>query len=161
MINQVTNNYYLYDPTLNSQNSNTVDKLPLNAQIQPNVSVQGISESQKKQQIGPKECKTCHNRKYKDQSSDSSVSFQTPTSVAPELAASAVAAHENQHVIHNAEKAEREGMRAVSTVQLHVAACPECGRIYVSGGTTTATFVQKQEQPSSDSQKGQNVNTWA
>ncbi|OPY83093.1 MAG: hypothetical protein A4E65_00729 [Syntrophorhabdus sp. PtaU1.Bin153] len=54
--------------------------------------------------IEPKECKACKNRTYKDQSSDPSVSFQTPTHVSPEMAALAVAAHEHEHVLHNVEK---------------------------------------------------------
>jgi len=60
-----------------------------------------------------------------DRSSDPSVSFQTPTSVAPEQAASAVAAHENEHVVHNAQNAEQNGMVAHSTVTYRYAICPE------------------------------------
>lgn len=72
-----------------------------------------------------------------------------------------MAAHENQHVVHNAQKAEQQGMRAISTVQIHSSVCPECGRIYVSGGTTTTTYVPKQGQPSADAFSGQNIDTWA
>jgi hypothetical protein len=90
-----------------------------------------------------RECRTCAERKYKDQSSDPSVSFQTPTSVAPEQAAAAVMAHEQEHVSHNADRAERQGQQAHSTVSIQTAACPECGRIYVSGGTTSTTYTRK------------------
>jgi hypothetical protein len=75
------------------------------------------------------------------------VSFQSPTSVPPQLAASAVSAHEQEHVTHNALKAEQEGMKATSTVQIHTATCPECGKVYVSGGTTITTFSPKQPVP--------------
>jgi len=110
--------------------------------------------------IQPKECQTCKSRTYKDQSSDPSVSFQTPTHVSPEMAASAVAAHEQEHVAHNAEKAREQGMKANSTVVLHYAACPECGRIYVSGGTTTTTYSPKRDSAGigAEAAKGNTVN---
>ncbi|MDR0943160.1 MAG: hypothetical protein LBM41_01355 [Ruminococcus sp.] len=92
------------------------------------------------------ECRTCANRKYVDGSSDSGVSFQTPTQIDPQAAQSAVRAHENEHVTRNAAKAEREGMEARSTVAIHMAICPECGRSYVAGGTTTTTYTSKGEE---------------
>lgn len=93
--------------------------------------------------VGPRQCRTCAERKYKDVSNDPTVSFQTPTSVSPEESASAVSAHEQQHVAHNAARAEQQGMTATSTVSIHTAVCPECGRSYVSGGTTTTTYTRK------------------
>jgi hypothetical protein len=85
-----------------------------------------------------RECETCERRKFKDVSNDPSVSFKTPTSVAPGAEAYAVAAHENQHVSHEKGKAMREGKEVVyQSVQIHTAVCPECGRVYVSGGKTT------------------------
>jgi hypothetical protein len=93
--------------------------------------------------VKPRQCRTCAERKYKDVSDDPSVSFQAPTSVAPEQAAAAVAAHEQEHVTNNAARAERAGMAAQSTVAIHTAVCPECGRSYVSGGTTTTTYTRK------------------
>jgi hypothetical protein len=65
--------------------------------------------------------------------------------VSPQLAAGAVIAHEQEHVRHNQQKAEREGMKATSTVTIHTAICPDCGKMYVSGGTTTTTFTAKQK----------------
>ncbi|OPY83092.1 MAG: hypothetical protein A4E65_00728 [Syntrophorhabdus sp. PtaU1.Bin153] len=44
-------------------------------------------------------------------------------------------------------------MRATSTVVMHYAACPECGRIYVSGGTTT-TYSQKKDPSNIDREAG-------
>ena len=41
------------------------------------------------------------------------------------MAASAVVAHQKEHVTNNAVKAEREGMKAHSVVTIHAAMCPE------------------------------------
>lgn len=82
-------------------------------------------------------CETCEKRKYQDGSDDPSVSFQTPTRINPDAAASAVRGHEMEHVFHEQAKAEREDRKVVSqSVTLHTGICPECGRVYVSGGTT-------------------------
>jgi ribosomal protein L32 len=84
-----------------------------------------------------KECQTCKNRRYQDSSDDSSVSFQTPTHISPEQSASMVMAHESEHVSHEQAKADKEGRRVISqTVTLETSICPECGRVYVSGGVT-------------------------
>jgi hypothetical protein len=89
------------------------------------------------------ECQTCANRKYQDGSNDGGVSFQTPTKLSPGAAAAAVRSHEQEHVTRNAAKAEREGKEAHSHVAIHSAVCPECGKTYISGGTTTTTFTDK------------------
>lgn len=86
------------------------------------------------------ECQTCKNRKYQDGSDDSGVSFQTPTRVDPKAAGAAVRGHEQEHVSRNRSKAEREGKEIVSqSVTIHTNICPECGRVYISGGTTRTT----------------------
>ena len=64
------------------------------------------------------------------------------------MAASAVLAHEKEHVTNNAAEAEQEGMKAHSVVAIHTAMCPECGKMYVSGGTTTTTYTSRQSSPS-------------
>jgi hypothetical protein len=82
-------------------------------------------------------CQTCKERRYVDQSNDSSVSFQTPTKIAPNAAAAAVSAHEREHVRNNQAEADREDRKVVSqNVTIHTSICPECGTVYVSGGTT-------------------------
>jgi len=82
-------------------------------------------------------CETCEERKYQDGSDDPGVSFKTPTNVKPEQAASAVRGHEMEHVTREQAKAEREGREVVSqSVTIHTGICPECGKVYVSGGTT-------------------------
>jgi hypothetical protein len=101
----------------------------------------GISEAAEYQG-----CQTCKNRKYQDVSSDPSVSFQTPTKINPGAAASVVAAHENEHVTHEKAKAEREGREIVSqSVTLKTGICPECHRVYVSGGVTRTTSVESKD----------------
>lgn len=82
-------------------------------------------------------CQTCKNRKYQDGSDDPGVSFKTPQSIDPSIAASVVMGHEQEHVMHEQAKAKAEGGEVVSqTVVLHGDICPECGRYYIAGGTT-------------------------
>ena len=86
------------------------------------------------------ECQTCKERKYQDGSDDAGVSFKTPTHISPDLAASAVKGHEMEHVVRERAAAKREDRRVVSqSVTMHTSICPECGRVYVSGGTTRTT----------------------
>jgi len=95
------------------------------------------------------ECQTCKNRKYQDGSNDPGVSFKTATKLSPEEAAVAVRSHENEHVVRNQAKAEREDRKVVSqSVVLHTAICPECGDPYISGGTTRT--VTKADNSASD-----------
>ena len=96
---------------------------------------QGAESAQEALEEG--ECQTCEERKYQDGSDDMGVSFQTPTNIKPEQAASAVRGHEMEHVYRERAKAGREGRKVVSqSVTMHTEICPECGKSYVSGGTT-------------------------
>ena len=98
-------------------------------------SAQGAESAQEALEEG--ECETCEERKYQDGSDDMGVSFQTPTNIKPEQAASAVRGHEMEHVYREQAKADREGRKVVSqNVTMHTEICPECGKSYVSGGTT-------------------------
>ena len=82
------------------------------------------------------ECETCKKRKYQD-ASDEMVSFKSAAHVAPGAAASAVRAHEQEHVSNAYKKAARDNGKVINaSVSIHTAVCPECGRTYVSGGTT-------------------------
>lgn len=97
-------------------------------------------------------CQTCEERKYQDGSDDPSVSYQTPTNIDPSVAASAVRGHEMEHVAHEQAKAQREGRKVVSqTVTMHTDICPECGRVYVSGGTTR-TVTKADNAPQTENQ---------
>lgn len=86
----------------------------------------------------PAECETCQNRKYQD-GSDEMVSFKTAQHISPEAAGSRVRAHEQEHVSNAYAKAAQNGGKVLqASVSIHTAVCPECGRTYVSGGTTTS-----------------------
>lgn len=85
----------------------------------------------------PAECQTCKNRKYQD-GSDEMVSFKSATHISPQAAAPAVRSHEQEHVSNAYKKAAQKNGKVVSAnVAIHTAVCPECGRSYVSGGTTS------------------------
>lgn len=84
------------------------------------------------------ECQTCKNRKYQDGSNDPGVSFKTPTKIDSGNAASAVRGHEMEHVSRERAKAIQNDRKIVyQNVTMHTSICPECGKNYVSGGTTT------------------------
>lgn len=109
----------------------------------------GVGE--KNQVSGSEECQTCSNRKYKDVSDDSSVSFQTPTRVAPGAAESQVRAHEQEHVTNEQTKAGQKGRKVVAqSVAIHYSVCSECGKSYVAGGTTTTITKSEQRQDYSE-----------
>lgn len=83
------------------------------------------------------ECQTCKQRKYVDGSNEGNVSFKAPGHIAPEASASAVMAHEKEHVANARREGNKPGNELVSaTVAIKTAICPECGRSYVAGGTT-------------------------
>ena len=108
--------------------------------------VEGVQEA-----VEEGKCETCEQRKYQDGSDDAGVSFKTPTRLSPDMAASAVRGHEQEHVVREQAQAEREGREVVSQkVTLHTDICPECGRVYVSGGVTETVTASKPEQPEVD-----------
>ena len=97
---------------------------------------------------GVEECETCKSRKYQDGSNDPGVSFKTPTHVSRAQSGAAVRAHEGEHVNREQAKAEREDREVVSqSVQIHTSVCPECGKSYVSDGTTRTTTRSERENP--------------
>ena len=102
----------------------------------------GVSQGGVKDALAPRECETCKNRKYVDQSDDPSVSFQSPAHISPGQSAAVVMSHEREHVANEQARAEQEGRKVVSqTVSLSMGVCPECGRVYVAGGTTRTVTV--------------------
>jgi hypothetical protein len=116
------------------------------------VSSQGVSDN--KGTTGAQECQTCNNRRYVDRSDDATVSFQSPTRISPGAAEGAVRAHEQEHVSNEQAKAAEEGQRVVfQAVSIQYAICPECGRSFVAGGTTT-TVTKAETQPKSESSGG-------
>lgn len=128
------------------------DKLPisLNPQVQgvtnPN-DVEGEQTAGKVQKAEKTECQTCKERKYQD-GSDEMVSFKAAAHISPESSASRVRAHEQEHVSNAFKKAAQgEGKVLQASVRLQTAICPECGRSYVAGGTTTTKIQYNEENP--------------
>ncbi len=94
----------------------------------------------------PAECQTCKERKYQD-GSDENVSFKSAQHIAPEAAAARVRGHEQEHVANAYSKAAKDGGKVINaSVSIHTAVCPECGRTYVSGGTTRTMIKYNNEK---------------
>lgn len=121
--------------------------------------VEGVSDTKSAQEVAEEsECQTCKERKYQDGSDDPGVSFKTPTHIAPEQAASVVRGHEMEHVVRNQAEADREGRKIVNqSVTYHTAICPECGRVYISGGTTRTTTAAVPDDPSPEAEKNEDT----
>lgn len=99
--------------------------------------VDGAKDASASGRVEKGECQTCKNRKYVDGSNEGDVSFKTPTHISPHNAAAAVMGHEREHVANAVAEGSKENKELLSaSVTLHTAVCPECGRVYVSGGTT-------------------------
>ena len=115
------------------------------------VSEKGTIEVGKTQKT---ECQTCKSRKYVDVSDESNVSFQSPTNVSPEASFAAVAAHEGQHVSNAVAKGAQEGNELISaSVSYKMGICPECGKAYIAGGTTTTQIRYNESNPYESSRK--------
>ena len=95
------------------------------------------TEKQAGRKSSPAECETCKNRKYQD-GSDENVSFKAASHISPDAAASRVRSHEQEHVSNAYKDAAQNNGKVVScNVSISTSICPECGRTYVSGGTTS------------------------
>ncbi len=109
--------------------------------------VRGVEDSRAAKRVGRAECQTCKSRKYKD-GSDEMVSFKSATHLSPQAAGSAVMAHEQEHVSNAYKKAAlNDGKVLQASVQLHMGVCPECGRSYVAGGTTSTKIQYNEDNP--------------
>ena len=106
----------------------------------------------------PEECQTCKERKYQD-GSDENVSFKSATHISPESAGARVRAHEQEHVSNAYKKAaQKDGKVINASVSIHTAICSECGRTYVSGGTTNTTIkYSNEENPYQKERKAQDA----
>jgi len=103
-----------------------------------NIKLPGQEEEDKTLQ--GEECETCKNRKYQD-GSDENVSFKSAQHISPESAAARVRAHEGEHVANAYSKAMKDGGKVLrASVSIHTDICDECGKVYVSGGTTSTTI---------------------
>ena len=91
------------------------------------------------------ECATCASRTYQD-GSDEQVSFKSAAHIAPEAAGARVRGHEQEHVSNAYDKAKEAGGKVLqASVAIHTAVCPECGKTYVSGGTTSTKIAYPNE----------------
>lgn len=106
---------------------------------------------------GQIECETCANRKYQD-GSDENVSFKSAAHVSPQAAGTAVRAHEQEHVSNAYSKAAQNNGEVIqASVSIHTSTCPECGRTYVSGGTTTTQIKYNEGNPYAQNTKSQDT----
>lgn len=107
---------------------------------------------------GKGECETCKNRKYQD-GSDENVSFKSAAHISPEAAGVAVAGHEAEHVSNAYTKASQKNGEVVSaSVSIQTDICPECGRVYVSGGETrTVIKYPNESNPYQQERKSQDA----
>lgn len=104
------------------------------------------TEKQAGRKSSPAECETCKNRKYQDGSDEGDVSFKSPAHIDPKAAAARVRGHEQEHVSNAYQKAAEKNGKVVScNVSIHTDICPECGRTYVSGGTTATQIKYRNE----------------
>lgn len=109
---------------------------------------EGMTGTDPGKKVEKGECQTCKNRKYVDGSNEGDVSFKTPGHIDPGSSASKVMAHEQEHVANAVAEGNKPGKELVSaTVTLKTSVCPECGRVYVSGGTTH-TMIRSTSEPS-------------
>ena len=93
----------------------------------------------------PEDCQTCKERKYQD-GSDENVSFKSAAHISPESAGARVRAHELEHVSNAYKKAAQNNGKVINaSVSIHTSICPECGKTYVSGGTTNTTIKYSNE----------------
>lgn len=107
----------------------------------------GVEDSRAAKRVGKAECQTCKSRKYKD-GSDEMVSFKSAMHISPESAGAAVMAHEQEHVSNAYKKAAlNDGKVLQASVQLHMGVCPECGRSFVAGGTTSTKIQYNEDNP--------------
>ena len=119
-----------------NQGSSAVAK-ELHAEGKSDALAKNYTSERAAKRAGVIECETCASRKYQD-GSDENVSFKSAQHISPQAAAARVRGHEQEHVSNAYDKAEQRGGKVINaSVAIHTAVCPECGRTYVSGGTTT------------------------
>lgn len=112
---------------------------------------------------GKEECQSCKNRKYVD-GSDEMVSFKSPAKIDANSSYARVSAHEQEHVNNAYNKAEKEGGKVLqASVAIKRAICPECGKSYIAGGTTTTRIMYPKDNnnPYSKNQQAQDSAAFA
>ncbi len=146
MINQMGNSNTNMINNLNK--TSYQNNLSLNPEIKNQVENKTAAGIEKKDINKINDCKTCSERKYQDVSDDGGVSFQSATKINPTQVASKVMGHEKEHYTREQTKAKIEGKEVVrNDIRLSNSICPECGKVYVSGGVTE-TVTKKESKPS-------------
>ncbi|RJP25982.1 MAG: hypothetical protein C4527_16110 [Candidatus Omnitrophota bacterium] len=95
---------------------------------------------------------------YQDGSSDSGISFQSPTPFTPAQAPFAVRQHELSHVRRETSDALLEGRRVMTSVTIHSTIDPRTGERHVGGGQARVIVFPKLV---SNVSTGQNLNVKA
>lgn len=104
--------------------------------------VDGAKDAEKKSgRVEKGECQTCKRRKYVDGSNEGDVSFKSPAHIDPSSSAAVVLGHEKEHLSNAIAEGNEKNKELVSaSITLQTSVCPECGRVYVSGGVTNTTI---------------------
>ena len=103
----------------------------------------------------PPQRETCKENANIQDGSDEMVSVTKSAShISPSASASAVRAHEQEHVSNAFKKAATDGGKVLqASVSLKTAICPECGTSYVAGGETTTKISYTNEENPYQKQK--------
>ena len=134
--------------------------------IKGNEDVASMSKTGEKSPIDTGKCETCENRRYQDASNEQ-VSYKAPGKIRPQEAYGKVMSHEKEHVANAVAEGTKPGKELVSaSVSLKMDICPDCGRSYVAGGTTTTimktykgdAYSQNQKSYEAEATKGNNIN---
>ena len=107
----------------------------------------GVQKSRRAEDKANQPCRECAERKYQDGSNDIGVSFKTATNVNPAAAGALVRAHEQEHVSNAHTDARKHNLNVQTSVSIHTDICPECKRVYVSGGSTFTRMTAKPQNP--------------
>ncbi len=157
MLNSIMNNTNNNTNIANHLNKENLEKnVEFNPEVKNEIENKTSAGIEKKDVNQINDCQTCSERKYQDESDDGGVSFQSATKMTPTQAGTAVSSHEREHVRREQTKADNdENVEVVKNqVSLQKSICPECGKIYVSGGETTTITKETSEL----SQKALNKN---
>ncbi len=149
-MNNIVNSANL-NKEINNNNKQNFVRADVNAQNTiKNTNVSGVQkkETEKTKKDKDYQCKTCEERVYKDDSHDSGVSFQAAGNISASNSAVTVASHENEHYTREKAHAEEEGKVVLKNdVKIFFSKCPECGKMYASGGETETVIASKKGDP--------------
>ena len=144
---QIQGSYNLNNSNVGSSVSKPLSSLGREIIAHGGTEIQANKYTSRREAIraGLVECAPCASRKYQD-GSDEEVSFKSAQHVSPQAAAARVRGHEQEHVSNAYDKAKEAGGKVLqASVAIHTAICPECGKTYVSGGTTTSKIAYPNE----------------